>query len=119
LNTKMPTISRHAMEKLISYHWPGNVRELQNVIDRSSIISTGGKLQVDLAPPPLQDTHDPTSVMTDAEMTSVMRANIVNALRKAKGKVAGSQGAADMLMVQPTTLYSRIKKLRIQPEDWL
>ena len=119
LNMKPPSISRHSMEKLIRYEWPGNVRELQNVIDRGAIISTGGKLQVDLAHRPSPTGAITAVVMTEAELSSVWRANLVNALRMTQGKVAGEDGAAHLLGLQPTTLYSRIKKLRIQPDEWL
>jgi transcriptional regulator with GAF, ATPase, and Fis domain len=42
-----------------------------------------------------------------------MRRNIIAALRETGGRVSGPTGAAAMLDVQPTTLYSRIKALKI------
>ncbi|WP_287476262.1 hypothetical protein, partial [Thalassococcus sp.] len=57
-------------------------------------------------------------VLTDAEMQGAMRSNIVAALRATKGKVSGRNGAAELLALQPTTLYSRIKKLNITPSEW-
>ncbi|MFN7003245.1 MAG: sigma-54 interaction domain-containing protein [Roseinatronobacter sp.] len=117
LNQRQPTITRHAMDKLIGYEWPGNVRELQNVIDRGAIISSGGKLQVDLAHRPGKEARPETVVMTEAEVMALARDNLVAALRMTEGKVSGEDGAAALLGLQPTTLYSRIKKLNIQPED--
>ncbi len=118
LNIKPPIISKISMERLVAYDWPGNVRELQNVIDRGSIISTGGKLQIDLAlTTPRGDTAD-MPVLSEAEMTAAQRNNLISALRQTNGKVAGDDGAAQLLGIQPTTLYSRIKKLQISFDEW-
>ncbi len=118
LNMKPLTITRHSMETLIGYDWPGNVRELQNVVDRGAIISNGDKLQVELAQRPTPGGQASPTVMTEAEITAVQRANLINALRMTQGRVAGEDGAARLLGLQPTTLYSRIRKLEIQPDEW-
>ncbi|MBI2688756.1 MAG: sigma-54-dependent Fis family transcriptional regulator [Acidobacteria bacterium] len=55
LDTGELELSNDAAEKLTAYHWPGNVRELENVIERSLVLATGGRLQaadirLDMAP---------------------------------------------------------------------
>lgn len=55
LGTAELEISADAATKLMAYHWPGNVRELENVIERSLVLATGGRLEaadirLDLAP---------------------------------------------------------------------
>jgi len=42
-----------------------------------------------------------------------MRKVILKALRKTGGKIYGTDGAAAMLDMKPTTLQSKIKKLKI------
>jgi hydrogenase-4 transcriptional activator len=118
LNVKQPIISKMSMERLVAYDWPGNVRELQNVIDRGSIISTGGKLQIDLALSTPKDAATNIPVLSEAEMTAAQRNNLIAALRRTDGKVAGDDGAAQLLGIQPTTLYSRIKKMQITVDEW-
>lgn len=118
LNIRPPIISKSSMEKLVNYDWPGNVRELQNVIDRGSIISTGGKLQIDLGLTTPHTAAGELTVLSEAEMAAAQRRNIVTALRRTGGKVSGVGGAAQLLGIQPTTLYSRIKKLHIDAEEW-
>jgi DNA-binding NtrC family response regulator len=118
LNIKPPVISNSSMTKLVTYDWPGNVRELQNVIDRGSIISTGGKLQIDLGLTAPRSAAAELSVLSEAEMAAAQRNNLVAALRRTNGKVSGDDGAAQVLGIQPTTLYSRIKKLQISAEEW-
>jgi PAS domain S-box-containing protein len=118
LNMKPPIISKLSMEKLVAYDWPGNVRELQNVIDRGSIISTGGKLQIDLGLTAPQPSTPELTVLSEAEMNAAQRNNLLAALRRTNGKVAGDDGAAQLLGIQPTTLYSRIRKLKISAAEW-
>lgn len=43
-NRPNPGITAEAMEMLCSYDWPGNVRELENAIERTVILSGGGKI---------------------------------------------------------------------------
>ncbi|MFN0101690.1 MAG: sigma-54-dependent transcriptional regulator [Bryobacteraceae bacterium] len=40
-------ISAEAADKLMAYHWPGNVRELENVIERSLVLTSGGRLKAE------------------------------------------------------------------------
>lgn len=118
LSIKLPMISKLSMEKLVAYDWPGNVRELQNVMDRGSIISTGGKLQIDLAATPPQGANADQAILSEAQMAAAQRNNLISALRRTRGKVAGEEGAAQLLGLQPTTLYSRIKKMQIGDDEW-
>ncbi|WP_322890727.1 sigma 54-interacting transcriptional regulator [Yoonia sp. 76] len=118
LNIKLPMISKLSMDKLVAYDWPGNVRELQNVMDRGSIISTGGKLQIDLAIAPPQGATAELTVLSEAQMETAQRNNLISALRRTGGKVAGEDGAAQLLGIQPTTMYSRIKKMQISADEW-
>jgi transcriptional regulator with GAF, ATPase, and Fis domain len=56
------------------------------------------------------------TVRTDAEIRQLETENIRAALRAANGKVSGPDGAAQLLGIKPTTLSSRIKALRIEPD---
>ena len=42
------------------------------------------------------------------------RENILNALKQCGWKITGSDGAAELLAMKPTTLHSKIKKLGLQ-----
>jgi transcriptional regulator of acetoin/glycerol metabolism len=41
------------------------------------------------------------------------RENLISALKSAKGRVSGKGGAAELLGIPATTLYSRLKRLNI------
>ena len=115
-----PTLTRAAVEELVAYDWPGNARELQNVIERAAILARGGKLVFDLRPrgPAGSDTPQaaPTAAgpMTDAERRRLAEEAIAEALAAAGGRVSGPGGAADLLGVKPTTLYSRIRRKNLK-----
>ncbi|QBX35069.1 hypothetical protein E4191_10405 [Paracoccus liaowanqingii] len=57
-------------------------------------------------------------MLTEAEVQAMARANILNALRETRGKVAGAGGAAILLGIPATTLYSRMAKLAIREAEW-
>lgn len=118
LNRDTPAIPRQAMDRLRTYAWPGNVRELRNVIERAAIISRSGKLVVELDPIPTTARPSASGVYTDAQMQQAVRENIVACLRQTGGRVSGGDGAARMLGVKPTTLHSRLRSLRIGPDEW-
>jgi len=109
------------LRDLQNYDWPGNIRELQNVMERAAILSKGGKLLLNLPPTTTRgQTHFPAVdlyeglIYTDKAMKEKERQNLVNALERCKGKVTGPNGAAELLEMNPTTVYSRIKKLNIK-----
>jgi transcriptional regulator with GAF, ATPase, and Fis domain len=111
------------LHRLESYNWPGNVRELQNIIERAVITSHDGQLNLDRALPesvnttkaPLGDAGPTVKrVHTAKELEELERQNIIAALESADWKIAGSNGAAQLLGMKPTTLSSRMKALAIE-----
>ncbi len=121
----LPGLSAAGTRRLQGYGWPGNVRELQNVIERAAILTQGNTLHFDLpeefaaagedktiAPHPGRD--DDLEVIPESAMKRMERQNIVNALKKSDWKIYGEGGAARLLGINPTTLSSRIKKMKIK-----
>jgi transcriptional regulator with GAF, ATPase, and Fis domain len=111
------------IRSLEAYRWPGNVRELQNVIERAVITAQNGRLNLDRAlpesdhPVPAAIAESATAdmrVRTAKEVATIERENILAALTVARWKIAGANGAAQLLDVKPTTLSSRMKALGIK-----
>ncbi|MFO7716868.1 sigma 54-interacting transcriptional regulator [Desulfosarcina sp.] len=104
-------IDGQAMEKLMRSNWPGNVRELANVIERAVILCPGGVLEKkhisDLSQEPIKGDRFPT-------LEEVERQHIQAALGKTGGILAGSRGAASLLNINRSTLWSRMQKLGIR-----
>ena len=122
LNIKKPTLTKANIKTLLAYDWPGNARELQNVIERSAILSREGKLSFNLpVPADFELAAGPKSTadlpgdggafLTAAEMLELEEENIRRALKAANGRVSGRNGAAELLQMKTTTLYSRLKKM--------
>ncbi|WP_433830281.1 sigma-54-dependent transcriptional regulator [Flavobacterium anhuiense] len=107
-------ISATALEQLKNYNWPGNVRELEHLIERNVLLAKTNEIEnFDLPSSP------PTVVLeisTDKlkSMEEMEKEHIMNALQFCNGKVSGSGGAAELLKMQPQTLYSKMKKLGIK-----
>jgi transcriptional regulator with GAF, ATPase, and Fis domain len=112
-----------AVDLLKSYHWPGNVRELENIIERGLIRSRGQKEgepltfeNLDL--PKAKDESMPVPVFSDPNhkvlgLDEAMSVHIRHALKLAKGKVEGPDGAAELLKINPHTLRGRMQKLEV------
>lgn len=121
MNRRVPRVTQVVLSQLASHDWPGNVRELQNAVERAVILSQGRSLQVHLHPSPSRERGGPSlptlstaPLATREELKRQERENLVQALRLTKGKIFGSDGAAVLLGMKPTTLASRIKALGIK-----
>jgi transcriptional regulator with GAF, ATPase, and Fis domain len=123
LKCAKPRLIRAAVAKLQNYDWPGNVRELRNVIERAVILARGGPLDFDL---PVSNRPLPARVatpaanapqpelLTEAELQRRERDNLLATLEKTNWKIKGPNGAAEILGVKPTTLFSRMEKWGIK-----
>ena len=115
-NLGVKTVSREAMDSLLSYPWPGNIRELQYLVERTVLLTPGDTINEFTLPNAAaiatQDTTTP-GVKTIREMEID---HIKAVLQLCKGKIYGPGGAAEMLKIPYSTLISRIKKLGIKIE---
>lgn len=106
-------LSRKDEAMLMKYTWPGNVRELQNVIERAIILSKGAELQIPLFPAGMRSGSKAT--FDDfPTLDELQRRYIRQVFEYTRGRVSGSGGAAEILGMKRTSLYSRMKALGIQ-----
>ena len=104
-------VSDKIIAMLQSYEWPGNIRELENVIERAMIISSGPQLIIGDWLVKQLKTNTNTSVKP---LDEVQKEHIVSTLQMTHGKVSGDSGAAKLLGLKPTTLFSRMQKFGIK-----
>jgi two-component system response regulator HydG len=106
------SIDKSALDQLYQYSWPGNIRELEHLIERTVLLTKTAEIESFDLPKPSETSfvqnQDQLKSMEDME-----RDHIMNALHHCNGKVSGSGGAAELLKIQPQTLYSKMKKLGI------
>jgi formate hydrogenlyase transcriptional activator len=124
IGRKISRIQRETMERLVSYPWPGNVRELENVIERAVILSQGSELEV--APDVLPEVAAVVQTQAAApeekrpdslpphSIDQVERNHILDVLMRTNWRIEGTDGAAALLNLNPSTLRSRMKKLGVQ-----
>ena len=106
-------IHRAVFEQFHQYDWPGNVRELANVLERAVILCQGDTIQpqhitVSRSKPAAAPENLPT--LEEGERRLILRA-----LEQTGGVLAGPNGAAELLGINRSTLWSRMRKLGIEP----
>jgi DNA-binding NtrC family response regulator len=121
MNRPEPVFSDPALTRLISYPWPGNVRELKNLVKRLVILRAGDRISaedvekiIESARPHGQGVSEEVAGLRESE-----RQHIIKALARTRGVLGGEQGAAKLLGLPRSTIQYRIKKLNIQPDDYL
>ncbi|KAF1075825.1 sigma 54-interacting transcriptional regulator [Halodesulfovibrio sp. MK-HDV] len=133
LGVQQPAVTPEGIENLTNYRWPGNVREMHNVVERQIILGQGAPLTFSTLTSPEttigsfpQTTYNiaptalpaATSVTLETQGTfptldEVTRMYIEKALRHCKGKIEGTEGAAQILGINASTLRHRMRKLDI------
>ena len=127
LMIKVPVLTRAQLKELEHYDWPGNVRELQNVIERATILAAHGGFALNLdhtrrrspGPRPIANIAPVQSPGVLAELKGREVEIVVAALKEARGKIYGTNGAAALLGLKPTTLASKLARLGLKREDFI
>ena len=109
LNRPQLQIASENVLALSTYTWPGNVRELKNVVERSALLSTDNRLELQLSITPVD--RQSFSVSGKPTMHELQRSYIEYILKGTDGQIAGKGGAADILGMNRSTLYYRMKRL--------
>jgi len=110
MDKRISKIPAETMDALKRYPWPGNVRELQNFIERATILTSGSTLQA-----PLSELREASREVQRKARTlaETERDQIMRALRESQWVLGGPGGAAERLGLKRTTLFYRMRKLKI------
>jgi len=142
MQKRIDAIPAVTMKALTAWDWPGNIRELENFVERAVILTRGKSLEAPLAElrkvkkdEPLQasapNAEDNIARIVKETIASLkgmsarservkkQHDEIVRALTECRGRVAGVDGAALHLGIIRTTLISRMKRLGINPYDYV
>ncbi|MFK7760448.1 MAG: sigma-54-dependent transcriptional regulator [Phycisphaerales bacterium] len=128
LGRRFVGFNEESMRLLAQYQYPGNVRELSNIIERAAVLAQGQTITADDLPPHMREIntpHTPTLLaQTDDDSWTPM--TLVDALREPERQIIlGALAAndwnrsqtADILGINRTTLYKKMKALGIDPDD--
>jgi transcriptional regulator with GAF, ATPase, and Fis domain len=97
-------------EKMLGrYPWPGNIRELKNILERAVLLSVADQLELALPADLTSGRENPFA--DNPSLDEIQRRYIDHILLKTSGRIAGPGGAAEILGMKRTSLYSRMRIL--------
>ena len=112
-------ITDKAKDSLQRYNWPGNIRELENVLERAVLLSKTDHITLEDLPVNIS-SHLPQQEPTDFKKISLKTAiaeperNIIRAALEANNW--NRQLTAEVLKINRTTLYKKMKKYGLEDE---
>jgi len=115
------TLSREALNLLEKYHWPGNVRELENTIERAIILAETKRIMPDhlairlptVGEIRLREGAGLKEIGAHAQMQAESAA-IIRILKQVRGN---KRKCAEILKIDYTTLFDKLKKYDIKTGD--
>jgi formate hydrogenlyase transcriptional activator len=142
MQKRIDEIPVSVMKGLTAWDWPGNIRELENFVERAVILTRGKSLEAPLgefrksriiepAQASVRRSEDDIARIVRETVASLKGKNpesehaqkqhdeIVRALTECTGRVGGAKGAAARMGICRTTLISRMKRLGINPYDYV
>jgi formate hydrogenlyase transcriptional activator len=117
LHKRITEVPEEAIQAMKQWSWPGNIRELENFIERSVILSEGGRLTAplgELREEMLRHPSDGEGTLRDRE-----RDHIIDILHQTRGVLSGPGGAAARLGLKRTTLQYKMQRLGVSRSDYL
>lgn len=101
-------LSKEALAEMQGYAWPGNLAELRNVVERAVIFGSGTIIQADqLAIWPGRNERPQARVGARVSLETIENEHIRQVLAQSRTV----DEAAEVLGIDPATLYRRKKKL--------
>jgi DNA-binding NtrC family response regulator len=119
------------MEALRRYAWPGNVRELENVVERAVVLTRSTRIGVEDLPPHVLDNSTGQLLPPHAQLRLVegtgwspdQPVSLREALQEPERQIIlaaleannwNRQKTADLLEINRTTLYKKIKQYGLE-----
>jgi PAS domain S-box-containing protein len=110
-NKDIAGVSVEATARLMEHDFPGNVRELENIIEQAFVLCRGGILELNHLPPELRPAAScPSETLSPMSLQAMETLMITEVLRRHTGN---RHKAASDLGIDASTLYRKIKSLRI------
>jgi two-component system response regulator HydG len=101
---------KEALDFLVDFAWPGNVRQLENFVERLVVTATSPRASVAEVKHALGPAREPDPVASLVQKPITLAALEDRYIAEILKKVGGSkQKAAELLGVDPSTLYRREK----------
>ena len=106
---RIEEISPEALAAIVNYRFPGNVRELENVIERSFVLCTGSRIEIEHLPSVIYDAaagkHN--SALRLDPLANSERNTLLSTLQSCDGN---KSRAARELGIHRSTLFRKLQK---------
>ena len=122
LNKHVEGFEPEVMQAFLRYAWPGNLREFRNVVRRSALLTSSGKIAMKVLPEEIVSYHDnipapaPSEIPEAAPETrnlglkdAAAHAEYEAIMKVLKQVNFNKSKAADILKIDRKTLYNKIK----------
>ncbi len=116
------SISRPAIEKLLSHRWPGNVRELENTLKRAVALCTGDQLEAtDITFVTSDSGAASTASVSEGPRQLILKSGLLNhhqrevIVRALDDHRWNFTRTAAALGIGRTTLWRKIKRYNLEP----
>lgn len=109
MNKPPASIDPSALKRLQEFNYPGNIRELENMIERAIVVGDGKKISLKDLPLGKTIVNSSAESLDDFE-----KAFILQILNKYGWNISRT---AKALKVDRVTLYHKIKKYDLKPEN--
>ncbi|MBD3289863.1 response regulator [candidate division KSB1 bacterium] len=109
MSKSISDITPEAMEILVNYEWHGNIRELRNVIERAVVVCDEENISSKHLSFPFHSGD--TSVTTNGNSLEATEKNQIHRILQQTGWQISK--AAEILKIDRTTLYNKIKKYNL------
>lgn len=122
-NKEVMGIQEEATKMLIRYNWPGNVRELENVIERAVVLAKSNSITAEDLPKSFHSARDRDR--RNKPQVKGGRRNLRESLEEPEREIISNvlkrtnwnrKRAAEILGINRTTLYNKMRKYGLSPE---
>lgn len=109
---RVTEVSDDVLAILMAHDFPGNIRELENILEYAFVLCRGRRIEPEHLPPTLREKPPLTGKRLRDGLTlrDLETLHIRDALRRCRGNRAA---AARELGINPSTLFRKLKSLRI------
>lgn len=108
-------ITKQALDKMEQYDWKGNIRELQNIIERCVILTSNGKIDLDILPDEIKGSKSKLNgFILPKEGISLEQVEKELILQALKMTEFNQTKAAQLLGITRHTLLYRMEKYNIR-----
>src|SRR5690625_1183732 len=110
LGKKITGFSDEALTAMKNYSFPGNLRELANAIERATILSSGPQIELGDLPEALHGQQ-----RSNVDLGALISLDELEKehIKRILGKTSSLEQAAQVLGIDPATLYRKRKKLNL------